>query len=74
MLSITDWIIKCYYYLFHEYDLEIINHRAIEHFWKVIFPSDTMEYTIFSLGAGNYQQPHLPTANMADADLGAERY
>ena len=27
-----------------------------------------------SLGADNYQQPQLPTANMADADLATERY
>ena len=25
-------------------------------------------------GAGNYQQPQLPTANMAGADIGTERY
>ena len=27
-----------------------------------------------SLGAGNYQQPQLPKANMADADLVTEIY
>ena len=28
----------------------------------------------FSLGAGNYHQPQLPSANMADSDVGTERY
>ena len=28
----------------------------------------------FRLGAGNYLQPQLPTANMTDPDLGTERY
>ena len=27
-----------------------------------------------SLGAGNYHQPQLPSANMADSDVGTERY
>ena len=27
-----------------------------------------------SLGANYYQQPQLPTSNMADADLGTKRY
>ena len=29
---------------------------------------------ICTLGAGNYHQPQLPSANMADSDVGTERY
>ena len=35
------------------------------------FPDGTVT---LSLGARNYQQPQIPTANMADAELGRERY
>ena len=28
----------------------------------------------YPLGAGNYHQPQLPSANMADSDVGTERY
>ena len=30
--------------------------------------------TIYSFGAGNYQQPQLPTGNTVDAFPGTERY
>ena len=32
------------------------------------------ELLLAALGAGNYQQPQLPSANMADADLDTKLY
>ena len=34
----------------------------------------TSVHEIHSLWAGNYQQPQLPSANMADADLDTKLY
>ena len=50
------------------------SHQQIRHhhFWSYSFPLDFEQ--LMSLGAGNYHQPQLPSANMADSVVGTERY